>query len=578
MDKKNNTFSDLIVAYLEQIGVEYVFGIPGGHILSLYESLYRSEKRGGPRAVMTRHETGAAFMAAGYARETGKIGVCCATCGPGATNIITGLAEASANHAPLLVITGQIPLPGSGRGGLQECTPHQGYFPDIADTVGMLEHCTCYNTVINHPAQLEGKLTAAIISAMQPVRGPAHISIPVDILRAPGPDTPAYPNLSRLLNTDPAFADSAAMEGLWQAVADVLKRNRGIAVFVGHECEGAGQEIMRFAEMINAPVVTSLRGKSRVDAWHPLNLGVFGMSGHQSARQALADESIELILAAGTSLGLLATGAWSPVLLNEKLVHIHPSNVYFPRSSMARMHVPGTVKTVFRELADRLHGAGLQVAGDKLQTQGSEREDVFPPQIELHKPEACYSEEIPVKPQRLIYELRRNFPRETRFVADSGASLDWVLHYLFLPNPENCRLTAVIQFPMGAGVGGAVGTAIGAPNTPVVCVVGDGTYLMYGQEIGVAVAEKLPVIFVILNDGAYGSVKHRNRQIGTEDIDFALPPTDFSLMAKAVGADGYTVRHPDDFRHLDYQAMCNRPGPTLIDVYVDPEEMPPIGV
>lgn len=128
-----------------------------------------------------------------------------------------------------------------------------------------------------------------------------------------------------------------------------------------------------------------------------------------------------------------------------------------------------------------------------------------------------------------------------------------------------------------AAAGSAVGTALGNRGTPVVCLIGDASYLMYGHEITVAVMEKLPVIFVVLNDSGYGAVKHRNNQIGTEKLEFALCPTDFVLMAKAVGAAGYTIRHPDDFDKLDFQAICNHPGPTLLDVYIDPNEAPPIG-
>ncbi len=581
--------SDLIVAYLEQLGVEYVFGLPGGHITSLYDSLAQTERRGGPRAIITRHESGAAFMAAGYARETGKIGVCCATTGPGTTNIITGMTAAYADHVPLLVITGQTLLSIASLGALQECAPYQGPFPDIVDTVGMLEHCTCYNSLVTHPAQLEKKLAAALITALQPLQGPAHLSIPVDILRSPGPESIAYPNLARLLSTPSSYVDSPALEELWQALNDVLSQGHRVALFIGHECAGASQEIMAFAEMINAPVVTSLRGKSWVDPYHPLARGIFGAFGHQTARQALADEAVDLILAVGASFGQWATAGWKPTLFNHKLVHIHHSNTYFARSPMARLHVCGTIKTIFQELITRLE---TTPANEKLRLQPSasplevgEREGsseekyrYVPPQLELQAPESYQSQATPIKPQRLIYELRQHFPPETRFLIDTGNCLAWTVHYLFLAQPENYRLLSTGQPSTGWAPGGAVGAALGAPNTPVVCITGDGSFLMYGQEITVAVAERLPVIFVILNDRSYGMIKHRHYQTGTETLDFAVPPVDFSLLAKAVGAKGYTIRQPEDFEQLDYQAICNHPGPTVLDVHIDPEESPPIGV
>src|SRR5512145_733167 len=152
----DRTYSDVIVEYLEQFGVEYVFSVPGSPLGPIYDALARSERRGGSRSVLARHEGGAAFMADGYARETGKVGVCCATTGPGATNLITGVAGAYADHVPMLVITPQTPLPTFGLGPFQESSA------DAMDIVGMFEHCTRYNSLVSHPDQLEKKLAAAL--------------------------------------------------------------------------------------------------------------------------------------------------------------------------------------------------------------------------------------------------------------------------------------------------------------------------------------------------------------------------------------------------------------------------------
>ena len=171
--------ADLLVAYLDQLGVEYVFGVPGGAIEPLYDALARSERRGGVRAVVARHETGAAFMADGYARNSGKLGVCCSTTGPGATNMITGVASAYENNVPMLVITAQTAISTFGKGAIQDssCTG--------VNTVGLYQHCTRYNTLISHIDQFEHKLAAAIMSAMGSPAGPAHISIPRDVMAMP---------------------------------------------------------------------------------------------------------------------------------------------------------------------------------------------------------------------------------------------------------------------------------------------------------------------------------------------------------------------------------------------------------
>ena len=168
--------ADLIVAYLNQLGVEYVFGVPGGAIEPLYDALARSMRKGGVRPVVARHETGAAFMADGYARNSGKLGVCCSTTGPGATNMITGVASAYENNVPMLVITAQTAISTFGKGAIQDssCTG--------VNTVGLYQHCTRYNTLISHIDQFEHKLAAAIMSAMGSPAGPAHISIPRDVM------------------------------------------------------------------------------------------------------------------------------------------------------------------------------------------------------------------------------------------------------------------------------------------------------------------------------------------------------------------------------------------------------------
>jgi len=572
--------SDLIVSYLKQIKSEFVFGIPGGHITALYESLEKSEKDGGPKAILTRHESGAAFMAAGYAKETGKIGVCCATAGPGTTNIITGVASAYADHVPMLVITGQTALPTGGMGGLQESMPHQGHFPDIVDTVGMLGHCTRYNTLITHPHQLERKLAAALITSMQHPQGPVHISLPVDILNAPAPESSKYPDLSRLLESS-SFVDSTALEKLKGIISETMAQGRKIALFIGHECAGAADEIIKFAETTESPMVTSLRGKSIIRPYHPLYHGVFGAFGHQSARRALEDKSVALILAVGVSLGQWGSSGWSKLLLNPKMVHIHTASVYFARSPMARLHLYGVAKTVFTKLnrwlaaikPDKkfpLNSPGQADGGRRLSGNA-------PPGIELEQPNAYKDDSSPIKPQRLIYELARNLPDRTRFIIDTGNILAWTIHYLFNARPEHYRLLSIGQPCTGWAIGGAIGTAIStAPGVPVVCMTGDGSFLMYGQEITVAVERRLPVIFVILNDQSYGMIKHRSRQTATKPLEFAIPLTDFSLMAKAVGADGYIIQDCDDFKKLDYEKMRHGSRPTVLDVRIDPEEPPPL--
>lgn len=566
--------SDLIVAYLEQLGVEYVFGVPGAHIAALYEALERSEKRGGPRAILTRHETGAANMADGYARETGKLGVCCATTGPGATNLVTGMASSYTDHTPLLVLTGQTPLPKFGMAAFQESSP------DMMDTTAMLSHCTYYSSVVTHAGQLENKLAKALMTALRTPRGPVHLSIPIDLSRAPAPATCSFPNLPSLLEKRPALLDVDAMQGLSEKLEKTLTQGKKVVLLVGHECADATASIMALAEYINAAVITTQRGKTWVDPYHPLVKGVFGYAGHASAREALSDESMGLILAAGTGLGQWSTSTWDAALLNDSLVHIHSNSDYFSRSPMASLHVQGDVKTVFTALLKDCQGRREAVNKDQTRLSIEPASDALnvPAQITVQSPDDYLQDACPIHPQRLVHELMQgHFPESTRFIVDTTNWLPWTIHNFFTRQHQNYRLSSELA-AMGWGLGAAVGTAIGSRGTPVVCLVGDGGVLMNGQEITVAVQEQLPVIYMVLNDGIYGMVQHRHRQVSKANIAFNFPHTNFKMMAEAVGAQGFRIHTIDELLALDFTAICQHAGPTVLDIIIDPQATPPMGM
>jgi acetolactate synthase I/II/III large subunit len=583
--------ADLLVAYLEQIGVEYVFGVPGGAIEPLYNALARSARRGGVRHILARHEAGAAFMADGYARETGNIGVCCSTSGPGATNLITGVAGAFDNNIPMLVITGQPALPAFGKHPLQESTCTG------VNVLGMFRHCTRYNSLISHPKQLEPKLIAALQRATRTPCGPVHLTVPVDVFRSASPqNVPSY-DLRQLLAPS-SMIDDDAVNTLYRMIADAKK----IVVLVGGLCGEAAGSILQFAALTGSNFVTTPDGKGLVSPHHPQFRGVFGFGGHVSAEAALRDESVDLILAAGASMGEWNSGGWSDSLLNERLVHIDESEDNLSRTPMARLHVRGRILSVFNRLVERLHDEKEHVSYE-IERRRVSREvklKVSDPDRMLSDMDKYLSDETPIKPQRLMRELGLLFPTTTRFLADTGNSVSWSTHYL---HPRDRRvgerrllsgerkptagrrrtpggwLRVNMNFaPMGWAIGGAVGTAAANPDVPVVCITGDGSLLMNGQEISVAVAEKQTVVFVVLNDRALGMVKHGQRLAKAEQIGCELPPTDFAALGRALGAQAFTIHSPEDMAKLDIEAICARKGPTVLDVLVDPEEVPPMNV
>lgn len=553
--------ADLLVAYLEQIGIEVVFGVPGGAIEPLFSALARSARRGGPRPVVARHETGAAFMADGYARETGKIGVCCATSGPGSTNLITGVACAYENDIPLLVISGQPPLHLLGRGALQESSGAG------IDTVSMFRSCTRYSALISHPNQLERQLASALLCACRPTPGPVHLSIPVDVQRAPMACRPAY-DLAHLLQT-PSPVDDAAV----QALSAQLRQAHRIVVLIGGGCGEAIDVILEWVEKIGAIFVVTPDGKGFIRPDHPLYRGVFGFAGHPAADAAMND-CIDLILAVGSSLGEWTSNGWSGALLNHRLVHIDSCEAHLLRSPMARLHVRGHIRTVFERLLELMRQEGgreIAVAATRPPAQAMADDPAMP-----------VSDIAPIKPQHLMRELGRRCPPDTRFLADSGNSIAWAIHHLDLHDHRASAggwLRGSMNFaPMGWAIGGAVGTALANPAAPVVCITGDGSLLMNGQEMTVALAERLTVVFVILNDAALGMVKHGQRLAGAEPIGFELPAVDFRLLAESMGIPGHVIRSARELDSLDLDAILRHPGPTVLDVRIDGEEVPPMGL
>ena len=568
------TLSDLIVEYLEQCGVEYVFGVPGSPLGPLFDALARSERRGGPRMILTRHESGAAFMADGYARESGKIGVCCSTTGPGATNLITGVASAHAERVPLLAITAQTRLPNFSFGCFQDSSR------DGVDIIGMFSHCTAYNSIITHPNQLETKLAAALTIALGVPGGASHLSIPVDIFGAESPSPLSFRGLSSLLSTPDASMDNAAFDRLIEELKTTLDSGGKIAILAGYNAIGAGDEITRLAELTGACIVTTPRGKSAINPYHPLSRGVFGCSGHSSARDALAAKDIRLILAVGSNLGEWATSGWDPVIMNDRLIHIDDDQRNFKRSPMARLRLRGAIKTVFQRLVNRMEESGR--SGDVSQVYNkplSTDKNYIPSGITTLNPGLCAPPEKGhlIKAPQIYRELIRQFPSETRFFIDNSNSVPWCIHYFFHERPE--ALLFSIEFAsMAWAVGASVGGAFANPQTPSVCIAGDGCYLMSSQEITVAVEHCLPVVFVVLNDHGYGLIRHGHRIKGSEPVSFNIPEVDFAMMARAAGAQGFTIRDSADLENIDWRDIMTRRGPTLLDVRIDPDESPPLAM
>lgn len=558
-------YADLIVDYLKHLSIDTVFGVPGGAIEPLLNSLARSEKLGGPRLVVARHECGAAFMADGYYRESGKMGAVVSTTGPGATNLLTGVASAMADEVPMLVITAQTPLPKFGKRALQEssCT--------AIDTVGMFRYVTRYNTLVSHHEQLEGKLVSAIMAAHRIPKGPAHLSIPSDVLRSPAT---LNKHIQRnLLVHDFSLCDDVAIAQL----CDLLASARNVVLYIGDGIDKANYQIMEFIELTHAAFVSGPMGKSWVNEKHPQYRGVFGFAGHDTAKALLQNQDIDIILAVGTALGELGTSGWTSDLLNPKLVHIDSSIEHFTRSSMAKLHVFGNMATIFERLLDYVRYARINGKEWAPLAHANSTKNINGGYAKLNEPEKCVGNDSPIKPQQLMCQLTRLLPEQTRIFIDAGNAWSWATHYLTLSNSQGLYHIAMGFGSMAWSIGAAIGCALANRASPTLCVVGDGSYLMSAQEITVAAQQHLPVVFLVLNDSVMGMVMHGQRLGGQESIGWELNSINFAALAQAMGIDGIVIEAPDQLEALDFNALFSKSGPTLLDVRIDRNEVPPMG-
>ncbi len=614
---------DLIVHYLQQIGVEYIFGVPGGAIEPLVNAIARGMRRGGPKLVVARHESGAAFMADGYARETGKLGVCFATTGPGATNMITGVANAYQDGIPLLALTAQTRLENFGRGGLQEssCTS--------IDTVSIYKNYTLYNSLVSHPKQLENKLISAILAAFREPGGSVHLSLPLDVTSAKAHAPKPVKDLDNLIKPR-EFIDEKSITLLLKTIWSARK----ISFVLGEGAKGAVGRILALALELDATVVATPFGKGLISPYHRQFRGIIGMAGHSSAVAALSDPSVDCIIAVGTSLGEFATANWNgPALLNHRLIHIDANAHNFSGSPIAQMHVHSNPVQVFEHLEQGIRQLRLTLPRSNADLhpenpttphrpkpvlayshgavpEGSLRAK---PNCALDEPDKYVSDATPIKPQRVMADLPALLPPGTRFVADGTGANFWAIHYLHVPDRRGAERRLAIdrrQNPdpmsghrsslprrrtdqrkvweslyrcpgefgsMGWGLGAGIGTAFGTPDMPVVILTGDGSMLMNGQEITVALQHQLTVIFVVLNDRGLGTVKHGQRLAGAERIGFELPDIDFAALASAMGVEACRIRSPHELGAVNFNEICQRRRPYLLDILIDAEEILPIG-
>jgi acetolactate synthase I/II/III large subunit len=538
--------ADVVLRVLEEEGVEVCFGIPGGAILPLYDAIARGTTI---RHVLAQHEQGAGHMAEGYARADGRPGVVLATSGPGATNLVTPIADAAMDSTPLLCLTGQVRSELIGTQAFQEC-----------DIVGVTAPLVKGSWFVEEVEDLAEAVREAYRLAATGRPGPVLVDIPRDVQEA----TVAYEASPRSgarrarIPASPTATDaaiSAAAEAIESARRPVLYAGGGVVA------ADASTELRELAEAARLPVVTTLMAKGAFPESHPLAFGSPGMHGGRWANLAL--QEADLIVAAGARFDDRVTGRADAFAPAARVVHfdIDPGEVGKIRH--ADFPVLGDLRDALRRTRRALRGP-------------ADTEPWIAEVREWRRRHPHSHEEAPatLKPQtviRLLDEWLADRP-DVVWTTGVGQHQMWAMQHLTCERPRSF-LTSGGHGTMGFGIPAAIGARAARPDATVVCIDGDASFLMTCQELATAVAEELPLLVVVLNNSGMGMVVQQQDMFfgGRRSQSHAPPGTDLTLVARGFGAQAFTVKDEEWLRATVAEAL--RSGrPTVLDVRVDPDE------
>ncbi|MDE2142134.1 MAG: thiamine pyrophosphate-binding protein [Elusimicrobia bacterium] len=544
----------VLLDYLEREGVRHVFGIPGGPIIPLYEAMHA---RGVMTPVLAKHEGGAAFMADAYARATGRVGVCCTTTGPGATNALTGLAVSQADQVPVLLLTAQVPTRQFGMGAFQESSP------EISDIVALFKPVTKWSTMLHHPSRM-GATARAALRIMQTGRpGPVHLSLPLDYITQPVADELIPP--ARYRPGIELFDRSSVREAVGLLLA---ARRPAILAGAGVNVSRAWTALRALAERLDLPVATSFRAKGCLPEDHPLSLGVLGPSGSPDVRERLLGPETDLLLVVGSSLGEVTSCGFDERLAGKSLLQIDVDPAVIGRNFPVAVGLTGDARSV---LVEMLHETGrrLDRAG------GAPAVRPAPPAVPDEPTPREHS--AGYLPQTLLKELRRCLPADAMLFVDNGSIRSWVgRHFPVLR--ENSFFVNMGLASMGYAVAGAVGAQLACPERVVVALAGDAAFAMNGMEVHTAVECGAPVIWVIVNNGGHGMIYHGERALygGRFHSSVFRRPLDVVSVARGLGAAAFRVERPGQLAEAMAAARALR-APAVIDVLTALGDAPPMG-
>ena len=534
------TGAEVIIKALEQEGVEVIFGYPGGAVIPIYDKLYDSSIK----HVLVRHEQAAAHAADGYARATGRTGVVIATSGPGATNLVTGIANAWMDSIPMVVFTGQVALAAIGRDSFQE-----------ADITGITLPIVKHSYLVRDVNKLASTIKAAFQLASTGRRGPVLIDIPKDVQTAEVEFD--YPEQVSFRGYRLPAEPSAAQ--IYQAVKTIgLSRRPVIYAGGGVIASGAAEELKEFAEKTRIPVTTTLMGKGAIPEDHPLSLGMVGMHGTYYANYAVSHS--DLLIAVGARFDDRVTGRLDTFATQAKVIHIDIDAAELGKNVRPHHILNGDAKLVLQELLSRVEIPQTKEWLDQIAVWKKE-----------HPLSYCQDGDK-IKPQYVIEQLRKLAGENAVVTTEVGQNQMWAAQYYKVSKPGTFISSGGLG-TMGFGLPAAVGAQIGRPDDLVISISGDGSFQMNLQELATIVQQQLPIKIIILNNGYLGMVRqwqelfHDKRYSQTE----LIPVPDFVKLADAYGIAGYRVQSHEEVGPVLEQAL-NHPGAVVVDIVIDREE------
>ena len=552
---------DVLIRYLRAESVDTVFGIVGGLAYPLFREL---ERTNGLRFVMTKHEEGAAFMADGYARVGRRLGVCVVTGGPGSTNLLTGVACAFADGVPMLIITGQAATHALGRGAAQE-TPVEGI-----DIVSMFRPVTKYSVMVTDSDSLAHHVRRALRSALGGRPGPVHLNVPVNVWERRVHEAWFSPETYRAqTHTFDRGAVQRSGDLLLEAKTPVILAGSGIAI------SNAEEVLAELARVLDARVVTSPRAKGVFAEDDPRSLGVLGTGGHRSAKELLLGDAVDVLFVAGASMNETTTFNWSPQLRPSRaLIQLDIDADRIARSYPVDVPLVGDARSVLVELLYHVHRKIREGA----RPMSTWRQWSSIPTFDKRYDQAEHrsGESVPLRPERWRAELFDVLPSDCVIFSDIGGHMLFNIHHLCIRAKQ--RFVINLGFgSMGHGTIAPIGAAMSGVSAPIVAIIGDACFCMNGLDLLVAVERRLPIVWIVENNGGHGVTWHASKALsGGEALSSALCAVEVASIARAMGLQTTVVDRPHQIAAALQAALAHN-GPSLIEVRVDPDAAPPLG-